>query len=526
MPAHHRLVAEPPRRGVLLVPTILITAAALAVPPAAAATPAPGGPLLAHQPGERAGRPATTSPGAGPDSITGPIPSTARPGNPSRDYVFYSTPFNLRRAGYTEQEFFISGTATRFNANPTVDEQKRAATPIGTSPYTTRIVVRRPVNPHRSAGVAVVDWQNVTAGHDIDTEWGTSGDFFIRHGWTWIGASVQRVGVNGADPGPTAGLGLREWNPRRYGSLDLTAGGTVTDDSQSFDVYTQIAEMTRSTSRGNPLADLRIRHVYAAGASQSARFLGVYYNTVQPLRHVYDGFLLALSNSSLAPRPEVGTKVMRVDTESDLFLGQGIPSLRVPDNPTLRTWEIAGASHVPAYAEATDPNDFRATLGGIQTREFGPAEPFDCLNPGPSQVESWAVFHAAYAALDRWVRVGVPPRMAAPMDLIDPGPPGRFGRDGNGIVRGGIRLPDVQVPISLNDGVNGPASLTNPLSGFCILFGTHRDFTAAQLAALYRSNSDYRHQVRDAVHDLVRKGFVLPFDGRSLIKQAQHRTVV
>ena len=44
----------------------------------------------------------------------------------------------------------------------------------------------------------MVDWQNVTAGHDIDTEWGASGEFFVRHGWTWVGASVQRVGVNGA----------------------------------------------------------------------------------------------------------------------------------------------------------------------------------------------------------------------------------------------------------------------------------------------------------------------------------------
>ncbi|HEX3649756.1 MAG TPA: alpha/beta hydrolase domain-containing protein, partial [Pseudonocardiaceae bacterium] len=177
----------------------------------------------------------TTNPGAGPESITGPIPSTARPGDPSHDYIFYATPFNLKAAGYEEQEFFVSGTATRFPANPTVAQQQQAATPIGSMPYTSRIVVRRPINPSHSAGIAVVDWQNVTAGHDIDTEWGTSGDYFVRHGWTWIGASVQFTGVNGAVPGPTAGLGLKEWNPIRYAALDLTDGGTIMDDSQSFD---------------------------------------------------------------------------------------------------------------------------------------------------------------------------------------------------------------------------------------------------------------------------------------------------
>ncbi len=87
------------------------------------------------------------------------------------------------------------------------------ATPIGTMPYTTRIVVRRPAKPQRSAGIAVVDWPNVTAGHDIDTEWGTSADYFVRHGWTWVGASVQRVGVNGATTGATANLGLKPGQP-------------------------------------------------------------------------------------------------------------------------------------------------------------------------------------------------------------------------------------------------------------------------------------------------------------------------
>src|SRR3954469_9239113 len=105
----------------------------------------------------------TASPGAGPDRITGPIPQPDRPGAATHNYIFYATPFDLRRAGYVEQEFFISGTATRYPPNPTVDQQKQAAAPIGTMPYTTRIVVRRPAHPGRSAGIAVVDWQNVTA---------------------------------------------------------------------------------------------------------------------------------------------------------------------------------------------------------------------------------------------------------------------------------------------------------------------------------------------------------------------------
>lgn len=472
------------------------------------------------------GAPPTVSPGAGPEKITGPIPSTGEPGDPAHDYVFYSTPYELKQAGYEELEFFISGTATRYNPNPTAGQQQQAASPIGTMPYTTRIVVRRPVKPAKSAGVAVVDWQNVTAGHDIDTEWGTSADYFVRNGWTWVGASVQHVGVNGAAPGPTAGLGLTEWSPQRYGSLDVTDHGAVLDDSQSFDIYTQIAELLKGRSRTNPLADLGISQVYAGGASQSGRYLGVYYNTVQPIRHVYDGFLFALSDSSLPARPGVGTKAIRVFTENDVYRGAAVPSKQAPDSNTLRTWEIAGASHVPAYSTGTDPGDFRATLGAIQTREFGPAPAFDCTNPGPSQVESWAVFHAAYDALDKWVRRGVPPRIAPPLAVLDPNPPASIARDGFGIAQGGIRLPDVEVPVGLNDGINSPANLTNPLSSFCVLYGTHRDFSAEQLASLYYSDRDYQQQVRDVVQRLVGQHFVLPEDGQVLIDQARHRRPV
>jgi hypothetical protein len=516
--------AHGPRRSVLYGVVTMVAAATVVTTfavPASAAAPASSAAASAALPPS-----VTTSPGAGPASITGPIPSTAKPGDPSRDYIFYATPFNLKQAGYEEEEYFVSGTATRYNSNPTVAQQEQTATPIGSMPYTTRIVVRRPINPAKSAGVAVVDWQNVTAGHDIDTEWGTSADYYVSHGWTWIGASVQAVGVNGAPSGATAGLGLKEWNPKRYGSLDVTDGGTVLDDSQSFDIYTQIGELAKGHSRQDPLSDLRISDVYAGGASQSGHFLGIYYNTIQSLANVYDGFLFALSDSSLPPRAGVGTKAIRVFTENDIIRGEGIASQTVPDSATLRTWEIAGASHVPAYATSTDENDFRATLGGIQTREFGASPPADCVNPGPSQVRSWAVFHAAYDALDKWVRDRIPPRSAQPLAVVDPGPPATFVRDANGIAEGGIRLPDVEVPTGLNNGVNDAASLTNPLSAFCILYGTHTAFTQSQLDGLYYSDKDYRQQVDDDVTRLEDQHFLLPADGRVFVDEAKHAHVV
>jgi hypothetical protein len=112
------------------------------------------------------------------------------------------------------------------------------------------------------------------------------------------------------------------------------------------------------------------------------------------------------------------------------------------------------------------------------------------------------------------------------MAISNPGPPTQVLRDSNGIVLGGIRLPDVEVPVGLNDGINSPKSLTNPLSVFCVLYGTHRDFTADQRNALYRSNQDYRQQVEDVVERLVHQDFMLPIDGLTIIQAARKRTVV
>jgi hypothetical protein len=256
--------------------------------------------------------------------------------------------------------------------------------------------------------------------------------------------------------------------------------------------------------------------VYAGGVSQSATFLIRYYNGIQAAAGVYDGFLVGLGGG--VPRAGVGTKLMKVYTETDVSLSQA--ALRVPDSATVRTWEVAAGSHVPASAVQPDPADFRATLGGIQTREYGPAPPVDCRNPGPSDVEVWAVFHAGYAALDRWVTDGVPPATANPIEVASLGPPVTIVRDADGIALGGIRLPKVTVPVALNNGANGPASLTNPLSAFCILYGTHAPFDEEKLAARFPTHGSYVSKVAKAVHDLVDRRFLLHEDARTLLTDA------
>src|SRR5215472_15363387 len=101
------------RRPTLLNAVALTATAAAVIGVPALATSASAAPTAAAHP-----QVSTVNPGAGPESITGPIPSEGQPGDPAHDYVFYSTPFDLKKAGYEELEYFISGTATRYPSNP------------------------------------------------------------------------------------------------------------------------------------------------------------------------------------------------------------------------------------------------------------------------------------------------------------------------------------------------------------------------------------------------------------------------
>ena len=98
------------------------------------------------------------------------------------------------------------------------------------NPYKTRMLVRRPANPENFNGVVLVEWVNVTSGYNLDANWEFSRDYLTRAGYAWVGVSAQRVSVQQPPYGLTA------WSPTRYGTLDVTVGGKITNDSLSYDI--------------------------------------------------------------------------------------------------------------------------------------------------------------------------------------------------------------------------------------------------------------------------------------------------
>ena len=107
--------------------------------------------------------------------------------------------------------------------------------------------------------MVLVEWVNVTSGYNLDVHWQASREYLTRHGYAYVGVSAQRVGVQQAP------YGLTVWSPTRYGTLDVTAGGTITDDSLSYDIFSQCLTTNRQGCIGFGLLSLR-----GAEAKQSA----------------------------------------------------------------------------------------------------------------------------------------------------------------------------------------------------------------------------------------------------------------
>jgi hypothetical protein len=432
--------------------------------------------------------PASSAPADVPSpTVTGPVPVTedSRP--------FFAAE-GLGERGYVEEEFFLEGTANRYETPPLA-----TGTVIdGGHPYKTRMIVRRPADARRFNGTVVLEWLNVTAGWDLQAAWDANADHFLREGYAYVGLSAQRVGVDF----------LRGWDPERYGDLDVMVGDTITpSDALGYDIFSQAATALRSPTGTDPMGGLGVHRVIAAGASQSAGRLAVYYNSVHPLHGVIDAMQLAATAGSNV-RADLATPVMKLVTETDVRYAASIAD---PDTDSYRRWEVAGTSHFPA--------DSWRTFAGLIERDIvrGPLGPTICDAPPFSELPLHHVGNASFDHLVRWVRTGRPAPAAPRMRFTEDG---QIARDERGNSLGGIRLPNHDVPTALNSGVNSGES------PFCRLFGTHVPFDQATLDQLYRNRGVYVAKVTKATLRARKDGYLVRADARETLRQAAREELV
>ena len=436
-------------------------------------------------------------------TVIGPIPPNAPPGDPSHDYPFFSFAPQLAALKgphhYVEEEFFFEGTANRYTIPTGVPPNSATGAILDSGhPYKTRMIVRRPARLRDFKGTVFVEWLNVTAGYDIEAQWTVGWPHMVDEGAVYVGISAQRVGVQGGGPGS-----LTVWSPTRYGTLDVTDGGTITNDALSYDIFAQGGQAIIHPQGVDPLAALRpeVQRVIMSGASQSAARLQIYFNSVRPLDPIYDALLLIVGGNQT--RTDQGIKVFKFTSETDA--PTQLP-VRQPETDEFRHWEVAGAAHADFY--------FTSYLAPLGMRDGVPPTPTNCTNPPFSRMPFYEVGNAAGDALVRWMRDGTPPPIGPPIQFASTSPP-VIARDSLGLALGGIRLPDIVAPLALNTGQNsGPV--------FCLLFGTYIPFNDATLHQLYASRGVWIRQFTQASRDAFNAGFIGKQDHRQNLQRVRH----
>lgn len=414
--------------------------------------------------------------------VEGPVTGGARTGGP-----FWATPIDLKPFGYVEEEYFLSGTASDRGLSGTEH----------TAPYKVRILVRRPADPARFNGSAVLEWFNVSLQQEVEHEWPIDFPMLMRDGYVSASVSAQMLGVQSASP-----MSLKNWDPQRYGALQHPG------DDYSYDIFAQAAQALRSgLATGHHPLDI----VLGTGTSQSCLRLVTYISRLAAGDGVFDGYHPTTCPAT-AEVPDTLVPMVWGTSEWEA----SIPSR--PDGPLLRVWELAGTSHAN-YWEM----QFQGTQGFRDGSSFGGT----ALYPGrfdedtagqygergssPSNLAPGRyAFRAAIADLNRWARDWKAFRaghLAADQVRAAPAAP-RLERDGFSLRRdpnsnalGGVRLPALDVPVAayhgeFSDGAGGHTT----------------SFDRSTLAALYPSHDAYVAKMQAATDAAVAAGFMLPAD--------------
>ena len=464
-------------------------------------------------------------------SVSGPL--TGGGGVP----IVSTTLFDLKDVGYEQSEFLLSGTANTYSPKAELtNDGKWVVTPGAPQTYTTRLVVYRPTDPKKFNGSVIVEWLNVSGGVDAGPDWVMTHTELVRDGYAWVGVSAQAAGINSSKSNDAA----------RYASIAHPG------DSYSYDIYSQAGQAVRGTPK--VLGGLHPKTVIAAGESQSAARMITYIDALGKTNHIYDGYLVHSRSATGAPlqgspppafgaappgqtaplkvpsptaiRDDLTTPVLVLETETDVYNSN--VTARQPDTKKYRLWEVAGTAHYDAYGLFIGTKDIGDGQGAVQLLASMQAPTKDplpgtitcdlAINTGPAH---W-VLNAAVYSLNRWITKGIPPALAPRLETTTVAPV-TYALDASGNARGGIRGPQVDVPIAALGGTTNTGN--PPLGTFCRLFGTTVPFTPEQLSALYPSHDTFVAKWKQSIDRAVSAGFMLKPDAKELENAAKNTKI-
>ncbi len=449
---------------------------------------------------------ATASAAAAPAKLTGPIPVTAD------SYPFLAanrvfTPLDLRKAGYVEEEFIVSGTANVYDWNADGSLTVKSAN----APYSTRILVRRPADRSRFSGHAIVELMNPARRFDWAMMSGYSRDSFIEHGDAWVGVTM-----------PASVESLHKFNPARYPSLGFSnpnptescvagRGGATTSDQEDGLRWDMLSQVGAALKNG---AGLNARYLYMT--SQGADVLTYAaaiqtHATLENGKPVYDGFLIKTPGGvgrirrCAPPVPpndprqtvhNIGVPVIEIVAQGEIGPSYQRPDSDDPKDP-FRIYEVAGAAHIDKWAYLDMPimEDQQTATGA--PGQGNPAWPFNvkCDPEIPLQSHPLLkyIIDGAFVNLETWASKGTPAPKAPRIT-------------GN---EGGVRSPYLDVPAA-------SYTFTTPGPGTCRELGTTTPYDQTKLESLYGNHKKYEAKVAESVDHMVKDRWITKSDAEKM----------
>jgi hypothetical protein len=445
----------------------------------------------------------------------------------------------------------LHGELSPGEAIPDIDKARRNAQ--GKAEYAADLLLLMPADPAKGNGALLVDVPNrgrvygvalFNSPRDEPFESGilAQGTGFLQDQGFALAEVSWELGKGADLPSFVDGSGKTQYVEG--------AGFAIMRDAADFLAHA----WADKSGTANPLHGA-INRTLASGKSQSGRFLKTYllagFNRLDG-RRVIDGLHVFVSGAGLlpilrsSPGPESG--------------GNGAPSFADPEfrgvhegpftiGEIVAKVEMRGEvpPKIVMISSTTDFLSLRASLGrtglggtrdqpipaNVRMYDIAGASHAVLLRADcklPRERLDWSpVSRATLLHLDRWVAANTPPpaNSLMPLELAAADPdvlraPAHLAgaaimrpkRDEDGNVLGGVRLPDVAVPLGVH------AAQQDPKSFACALAGALLPFEPAKIAQRYAGRDDYVNRIRVAARALQAEGFLLADDAAVIIAAA------
>lgn len=453
----------------------------------------------------------------------------------SNSYPFMSAKphCDFEKYGYTEEEYFFSGTANIYKKGD--DDAPEVI--YEDAPYTNRFIVRRPKNLKNVSGRVVVEIINSSSFMDIDRVWVLVHNGFMRNGDVYVGITSKPITMKT----------LKKFNPERYSELSWDnplpcflqadalgnfpgASNPKTEDGLFWDMLTDIGLEIRETPE--ILGGIKADKVYLTGWSQSGSYMVLYTNMFAKQRYdrglspVFDGYFSAGPGPVVVPCLNQGecmdissgyatikfsnVPYFTLHTESEnAYLGTYETRIPNSDSEDLkyRIYEIPGATHDSVYSMLKyykDSSDMAKT--GIYL-------PYPGKEPNPNDFPYYLAYRAGFQCFYDWVEKDIIPPEIESITVNDD-LSNKKDEFGNAI--NGWRLPEIEYPVC---SYKQKATPLRPMDS-TMLYGCEMPFSPERLRELYIDIDNYRKLIEKDTDKAIQKRLLLEEDKQECIDHA------